>query len=187
MSAAKRLERTDAYLESGVVERVGAQNAAIQVSLGSATVEARRAKSCLVAPEVGDTVLCASDANGVFVLAVLVGAQGAATKLTVEGDLNLQSSDGRVAICGADGVDIVSAGPITTTAPELSVRAKEASVAIDELGFFGKLVHANVSKVSLVAEEVDSVLSATAKRRNRRRRSELSAVAGAVTSAAGYV
>jgi hypothetical protein len=38
-----------------------------------------------------------------------------------------------------------------------------------------------------VCADQGNVLSATAKRRNRRRRSELSAVAGAVTSAAGYV
>jgi len=165
MSAAKKLVRREAYLESGRVERIGEM---IEVSLGTGTCEARRAKSCLVAPEVGDSVLCALEPDGAaFVVAVLAGLEGAPTKLAVDGDLNLQARGGRVSLCASEGVDIVSGGAVAMTSSELHVRAKKGSMAIEELGFFGRLVQAEVAKVSLVAQEVDSVLTRLTQRAKR--------------------
>jgi len=165
MSAAKKIVRREAYLESGKVERIGEM---IEVSLGTGTCEARRAKSCLVAPEVGDSVLCALEPDGeAFVVAVLAGREGAPTKLAVDGDLALQARGGRVSLCSSEGVDIVSGGAVAMTSTELHVRAKKGTMAIEELGFFGRLVQAEVAKVSLVAQEVDSVLTRLTQRAKR--------------------
>jgi hypothetical protein len=165
MSAAKKIVRREAYLESGKVERIGEM---IEVSLGTGICEARRAKSCLVAPEVGDSVLCALEPDGeAFVVAVLAGREGASTKLAVDGDLALQARGGRVSLCSSEGVDIVSGGAVAMTSTELHVRAKKGTMAIEELGFFGRLVQAEVAKVSLVAQEVDSVLTRLTQRAKR--------------------
>jgi hypothetical protein len=165
MSAAKKIVRREAYLESGKVERIGEM---IEVSLGTGTCEARRAKSCLVAPEVGDSVLCALEPDGeAFVVAVLAGREGAPTKLAVDGDLALLALGGRVSLCSPAGVDIVSGGAVSMTSAELHVRAKKGTMAIEELGFFGRLVQAEVAKVSLVAQEVDSVLTRLTQRAKR--------------------
>jgi hypothetical protein len=165
MSAAKKIVRREAYLESGKVERIGET---IAVSLGTGTCEARRAKSCLVAPEVGDSVLCALESDGeAFIVAVLAGREGAPTKLAVDGDLALQARGGRVSLCSSEGVDIVSGGAVAMTSTELHVRAKKGTMAIEELGFFGRLVQAEVAKVSLVAQEVDSVLTRLTQRAKR--------------------
>ena len=165
MSAAKKIVRREAYLEAGTVERAGEM---IEVSLGTGACEARRAKSCLVAPEVGDSVLCALKPDGeAFVVAVLAGREGAPTKLAVDGDLALQARGGRVSLCSSEGVDIVSGGAVAMTSAELHVRAKEGTMAIEELGFFGRLVQAEVAKVSLVAQEVDSVLTRLTQRAKR--------------------
>ena len=165
MSAAKKIVRREAYLEAGRVERIGEM---IAVSLGTGTCEARRAKSCLVAPEVGDSVLCALEPDGAaFVVAVLAGREGAPTKLAVDGDLALQARGGRVSLCSSEGVDIVSGGAVAMTSTELHVRAKKGTMAIEELGFFGRLVQAEVAKVSLVAQEVDSVLTRLTQRAKR--------------------
>jgi hypothetical protein len=165
MSAAKKIVRREAYLESGKVERIGET---IEVSLGTGTCEARRAKSCLVAPEVGDSVLCALEPDGeAFVVAVLAGREGAPTKLAVDGDLALQARGGRVSLCSSEGVDIVSGGAVAMTSTELHVRAKKGTMAIEELGFFGRLVQAEVAKVSLVAQEFDSVLTRLTQRAKR--------------------
>lgn len=164
MSAAKKIAHREAYLEAGRVERIGET---IEVSLGTGTCKARRAKSCLVAPEVGDSVLCALESEGAFVVAVLAGREGAPTKLAVDGDLTLQARGGRVSLCSSEGVDIVSGGAVAMASTELHVRAKKGSMAIEELGFFGRLVQAEVAKVSLVAQEVDSVLTRLTQRAKR--------------------
>lgn len=165
MTAAKKLTSPEAYLESGRVERVG--EAVVEVRLWSGSLEARRAKSCLVAPEVGDKVLCAVDAEGAFILAVLEGREGARTLLAVSGDLELQARGGRASVSASEGVDIVSAGAVAVTSSELHLRARKGSVAIDELGFFGRLVRAEVTRVALVAQEVDSVLTRLTQRAKR--------------------
>jgi hypothetical protein len=164
MTAAKKLTSPETYLESGQVERVGAT---IGVRLWSGLLEARRAKSCLVAPEVGDRVLCAATPEGEFILAVLEGREDAKTVLAVPGDLELQAHSGRVGISASAGVDIVSAGPVAMTSSELHLRAGKGSVAVDELGFFGRLVRAEVTKVALVAQEVDSALTRLTQRAKR--------------------
>lgn len=163
-AAAKSVTHAAAYLEAGCVERISAT--AIEVRLGSNVFDARRAKSCLVAPEVGDKVLCTVEPEAIFVLAVLDGA-GTGTKVTADGNLELHARGGRVSVSASNGVDIVSGGDVAMTSADFHVHAKRGSVAIDELGFFGRLVKAEVAKVALIAQEVDSVLTRLSQRAKR--------------------
>jgi hypothetical protein len=169
MGAAKKLARSEAYLESGVVERISAdaRGGPFQVRLVTGTFGALRAKSCLVAPEVGDKVLCAVDGDGVYMVAVLAGHQGAATKIAADGDLTLEARGGRVALCGHVGVDVASGGAVGISGAEVHVRARKGTVAVEELGFFGRLVQAEVAKVAVLAEQVDSVVSRLSLRAKR--------------------
>lgn len=165
MTAAKKLANVAAYLESGRVERVVAET--IEVRLAMGTCRARRAKSCLVTPEVGDTVLCSVDTHGAFVLAVLEGREGAPTRVAADGDLQIRSRTGRLSVDSPVGVDIVSAGDVSVCAAELSARAPKGSIAIDQLGFFGKLVQAQVTKVAIAAQEIDTIATRLSQRAKR--------------------
>ncbi|MBW2456842.1 MAG: DUF3540 domain-containing protein [Deltaproteobacteria bacterium] len=164
MSVAKKLAPKEACLETGLIERT---TGTLQVVLASGSYEARRAKSCLVAPELGDRVLCAIEQDAVFVLAVLEGREGAATRLTAEGDLRLQAPAGRVSVCSGKGVDIIAAEDVAVTTHTVNVRAKHGSVAVDELGYLGKLVRVQVGKVALFAEEIDSRMTRLTQRAKR--------------------
>jgi ethanolamine utilization microcompartment shell protein EutS len=155
MTAAKKLARRETYIETGTVERAGEP---LGVLLPSGLYEARRAKSCLCAPEVGDTVLCAVTEPHTFVLAVLEGREGAATRVVADGDLELSARHGRVTVAGREGVDVVTPGEVAMTAGELHLRAQRGSAAIDELGFFGRVLQAEVRKIATVAHEIDSVV-----------------------------
>jgi hypothetical protein len=164
MTAAKKLVRMEPRLESGEVSRVVG---ALEVRLPSGVHAARRAKSCLVAPDVGDRVLCAVDEDATYVVAVLEGREGAATKLVADGDLQVQARGGRVGLCGSEGVDIVTLGDVSVTAAEANLQAKKGSVAIEELGFVARLLRADVSKVAVLAREVDSVVTRLSLRAKR--------------------
>ncbi|MFO0593202.1 MAG: DUF3540 domain-containing protein [Polyangiaceae bacterium] len=169
MSAAKKLLGVEAYLETGTVTRAGAAHGRgedLEVTLATGTFPATIAKSCLVHPDVGDKVLCAVDSDGVYVVAVLTGRAGATTKIAVQGDLQM-SATGRASVRGADGVELASAGPVAITGPEVHVRAQTGTVAVEDLGFFGKLVQAEVTKVALVAREVDSIVTRLSQRAKR--------------------
>lgn len=169
MSAAKKLLKIEAYLETGTIARSPAprgQGSDVEVRLSTGTFGAALAKSCLAVPEAGDKVLCAVDSDAVHVVAVLSGRAGAPTTLATNGDLRF-TSKGRVSILGAEGVDIAGAGPVAIAAPEIHVRAQKGAVAVEELGFFGRLVQAEVGKVALLAREVDSVVTRLSQRAKR--------------------
>jgi len=89
------------------------------------------------------------------------------TRLATDGDLRIESSNGRVAVSSPEGVDLVSGGAVALTSAEVHVRAGKGSVAVEQLGFFGKLVQAQVTKVALAAEEVDSTLTRLSQRAKR--------------------
>jgi hypothetical protein len=168
MSALKKLASSETSLESGTVAPLGGPGeTGLRVRLTTGTFAALRAKSCLVAPEPGDKVLCAIDGEGVYVIAVLAGREGAATTIAAEGDLQLQARGGRVAVCGSAGVDIAAAGPVSVTGPEIHVQARKGSVAVEELGYLGRLVQAEVAKVAVFAQEIDSTVTRLSQRAKR--------------------
>jgi hypothetical protein len=165
MTAVKKLVPQETHLETGTVERV--LSGTIEVRSPAGTRQARRARSCLVVPEAGDKVLCAFDAEGGFVLAVLDGREGAPTRLAADGDLHLQSHGGRISVTSPKGIDMVTGGDVAMTSAELYVQAGKGSVAIEELGFFGRLVQAEVAKVALAAQEIDTVVTRLTQRAKR--------------------
>ena len=131
----------------------------LTVVLPAGRFRARRAKSCLVAPDAGDRVLCGLDDDSVYVLAVLDGQPGAPTRLEAAGDVRLQAPSGRLGLSASKGVDVVGAGDVAISGGELSLRARRGSIALEELGFVGRVLNARVSKVSLVAEQLDTRLT----------------------------
>jgi len=139
-------------LETGVVRGTAA---GILVDLGRGPVVAKRAKSCLVAPDAGDRVLCAEDGAEVFVLAVLEGEAGANTRLVAEGDLQVQAT-GSLGLRAGDGVEIAAAKEIGLFAGKLHLRAQAAVAAIEELGLVGRSAEAHLQKVVVVAERMET-------------------------------
>ncbi|MEZ4306952.1 MAG: DUF3540 domain-containing protein [Polyangiaceae bacterium] len=137
--------------------------------LKGGSFDARRAKSCLVAPGPGDKVLCVVDGEGATVIAVLAGDEGEASTTTIsaDGDLAIQARGGRVSVCGASGVELTSGESVGIAGKEVHVRAKTGTVAVEELGFFGRLVQAEVAKVAVLAEQMDSVVTRISQRAKR--------------------
>lgn len=151
------------HFASGRVEGTGG---VLRIRTSESAFEARRAKSCLVEPELGDRVLCAIDGRSAYVLAVLDGADGS-TRIATDGDLELVAKGGRATLCAADGVDLASPRAISVTAGELRMRAAAATVAFDELGYLGKLVRAEIAKVTTFAQELELVATRVAQRAKR--------------------
>jgi hypothetical protein len=150
----------DIRLTSGALER--REGAALLVRVGGALVEARRAKGCLVEPEVGDTVLVARSDEAAFVLSVLVGAS--ASVVAVEGDLTLRSRSGRVAVVGDESVSVTSGGEVAVNAPSLVARTMAASLFADSLSYLGRRVEAQVDRVKVVGQALETVIDRVSSR-----------------------
>ncbi|WP_438031617.1 DUF3540 domain-containing protein [Sorangium sp. So ce204] len=139
-------------LETGVVRGTAS---GLVVELGGGPVAARRAKSCLVAPDAGDRVLCAVDGEQVFVLAVLEGEAGATTRIVAEGDMKVQAT-GRLGLGAGDQIEIAAAREVGLFAGKLQVRAQAAAAAIEEIGLVGRSLEAHFQKAVVVAERMEA-------------------------------
>jgi hypothetical protein len=118
--ATRRIGPTD-FQDPGTVVR--ADGATLVVCTARGEFRARRAVSCLVAPEAGDLVLLATAGEaGCFVLAVLErGARSTPTRLVVEGDVDVVAAGGRLALAARDDVSIAAGGAVTVAATRLEV------------------------------------------------------------------
>jgi len=114
--------------------------AELTVRLDGGPRPARRAKSCLVSVTPGDRVLCSVSADAVYVLAVLESADAGPTRVVADGGLELQAE-----------------GEIALRSASLVMRARAASIAIDELKVLGRAVEASFTeKATLFAERVET-------------------------------
>lgn len=129
----------------GVVREVGGR---LTLELEGQLALAVRAKSCLVAPSVGDSVLCARHAERVFVLSVLESEPAARdTHLDVEGGLRVTAS--RALELAAPVVELAAV-------ERLRARAKSLYAAAEELGLVGGAVEVQVKKLALAADHVET-------------------------------
>jgi hypothetical protein len=123
----------------------------IRVNIDGIDRPAERAKSCLVAPDVGDYVLCAIDGERAYVLAILAGAKD--TRVVTEGKLELRADE---LALGGERVEVES-GELGLVAESLRMRAKIATAALEELRLVGRSIEATIAdKAALFAERVES-------------------------------
>ncbi len=142
----------------GVVE--GREDATFLVRAGAELVRARRAKGCLVEPEAGDTVLVArSERHGAFVLSVLASeTESGPSVVTVDGDLTLRARSGKVSIVSGEGVSVTSGGEVAVNAPSLVARTMTASLFADTLSYVGRTVEAQVDRVKVLGQVLETVI-----------------------------
>ena len=114
---------------------------------GSLTVESegrgwhcRRAVSCVISPQVGDTVLIASVENQIWLLAVLERLNPQQAELHVPGDLHIRSS-----------------GELSLSGEALRVSAEQGDCHINDLKYSGDKVAAWVSVARIVGKRAESV------------------------------
>lgn len=150
-------KRLDVVQETGTVTHVDGRVLTVVTTLGQ--YEALRAASCLLAPEVGDDVLVVATETGrVYVLAVLERANSSASELSVEGDLAIRATTGRVSVAAQEGIDLLSAKKVQIVGGELGVHASKADVVIETLSYLGHSVMAELSKVKLFGQTLDTVV-----------------------------
>jgi hypothetical protein len=115
--------------QTGVVRAV--LDSGISVSLDGRPTLARRAASCLLAPEPGDFVLVASVDGRPFVLAVLE-RQSPDRELAVEGDLRIRSR-GCLRLDAEEEVGIRSRGALRVAGETLSLVARRGSWVAEQV------------------------------------------------------
>ncbi len=166
-NVARKLNRDQVSLDEGTV--IEAEGASLRVRVGEFEVEARRAKSCLVAPSVGDEVLVAFGRDSrCFVLALLEESEPQGkTTLEVEGDLDIRVPGGKASVSAAKGIGLTSGDELSLAARALSVTALEGTVFVQKLAYLGSRLKAEVEGMKVVGSVCDSIFERVSQRVQR--------------------
>ena len=149
MSHAEKLNPHDASMFAGHVVRI--EGAVVVVRIDRGECRTRRAPSCLLAPESGDRVLCATTGEGsTYVLAVLERDEDAPQRWVSDGAVVVESRTGRVDVVGAEGVGIATGG-------EVSVVGKRGRFALGKLAVLGEEALVEVLRTKVVARAIETV------------------------------
>jgi len=155
---ASKIENTQPILEYGHISEVNGRHFTVLTSYGEIVTE--RAVSCLVQPEMGDTVLLSLDMPGNnFILSVLrrdAGKRGE-TSILFDGEVNLHVNDGNLSLTSDKGITVGSREDVTCVGRKLSVHADEGEVTIKNCSFLGTFLHVQVERFKHVADIADSI------------------------------
>jgi len=120
---------------------------------------ARRAASCLLAPEPGDTVLISGpDPARVYLIAVISQADPARGAVELEGEMLLRSRRAGVTVQAADGVRIEGRRSVSVETEALSLRAARAESTVGSLQYVAEEVQGLVGTTRLVGRAYEAVL-----------------------------
>lgn len=123
------------------------------------TLRCRRAASCLLLPGPGDTVMVAGPHDeALYLIAVVAQADSSLATLAVDGDLQLQSRHGGVAIQGAGAIDLQSDTAIASRSPQWTLAAERAQCTVSELDYQGAEVRFSVLVSRFVGRACEVVL-----------------------------
>jgi F0F1-type ATP synthase epsilon subunit len=129
---------------------------------------AKRAVSCLLEPEVGDTVaLLTTQAGACYVTAVLEREAEVTNRIVVEGDLEVQLSTGKLTFAAQEGVNLLAAKEVSISAGALRVNAREGNLILERIALLGGFATAELEKIKVVAGSLDQVLDRFSQRVKR--------------------
>lgn len=161
---ATKLEEDSIFQAMGPIVRIEGEVLAIRTDRGE--IRARRAVSCLVAPELHDFVLVAVQLKEAYVLAVLE-RESPNTTLVSDGDLNLQTKNGKVRVTASEGVDVVTPKQLTMVSQELAMHAQTAKLMLQDVVALGSRVVAELVETRLKGSVMDKVFDRVSERVKR--------------------
>jgi hypothetical protein len=156
---------TQPELEYGLV--VAATSEDFSVAIDGAAYQAKKAVSCLVLPEPGDTVMLAFDASPhCYILSVLERPGGAlaAKTLAFDGQVNLRIRQGGLNIATDQTLSLTSEQKIALASDELELDARNGSARITTFSFLGRMFQSQVETVKQIADTLDTIIRRSVQR-----------------------
>jgi hypothetical protein len=161
MTTATAARRYPAYDPVHLLGRVIARDddGSYRVDCDGRPWRARRAASCLLAPQEGDEVLISGpDASRVYLIAVVEQADPAHARLELAGDVALVSTDGSVALESPREVLLRGDAAVRVETDKLSLRAGDARLVADRIRYVAKELQATVGATRLIGKSYEAML-----------------------------
>lgn len=118
----------------------------------------RRAASCLLKPEPGDTVLLSGpDRCRVYLIAVIEQADASASRIDAPGDMTLGGTAGTVSIESAGNLHLRSGGALEMKGAQWNLQADSGHCRVDEMRFTAQTVDATAGRLRVVGKVFEAV------------------------------
>ncbi|MBD9668764.1 hypothetical protein J2W37_001650 [Variovorax paradoxus] len=118
----------------------------------------RRAASCLLKPEAGDTVLLSGpDPHRVYLIAVIEQADASASRIDAPGDLTLGGGLGTVSIQSTGNVRLQSGATLEMASAKWALQASQGHCRVNEMHFTAQAADATVGRLRMVGRVFETV------------------------------
>jgi len=118
----------------------------------------RRAASCLLRPEQGDTVLLSGpDRFRVYLIAVIEQADLGTSRIEAPGNVTLGSPTGTISIESAGNLSLRSGATLEMKSTQWAMQADEGNCRVDQLHVTAQSVDATVGRTRLVGKVLETV------------------------------
>jgi hypothetical protein len=149
---------------SGVVNALGIVTAVLPGGIHSVESEGRtlrcmRAASCLLRPEIGDTVLVTGpDERRLYLTAVAEQADAGTARIDVQGDLTLASERGAVSVQSPTQLNLRGQGELNLGTSQLRIDAQAADCQVGHTTYQGEEVRATVLNIRVVGRVYEAIV-----------------------------
>jgi|GEM_PF-567560 len=156
---------TETLAPSMEIGRVVAVDAALcLVEAGEERLRAEQAVACLVAPEPGDVVLLCREREvqegaepRAWVLSILSRPTSSTRSIVFPGPAHIHVAQGDFKLTAEHALQLASGDALGLATDHLDVHARAGTVQIEELSWVGRLCKAQIERVKLIAQSVDTI------------------------------
>ena len=117
-----------------------------------------RAASCLLTPQVGDTVLISGPVpSQTYLIAVIKQAHPAASRLEVQGDLVIAAAQGGISLEAGNNLNMQGGNSASLSAPELEISSEQARCTVADMEYLGTRARMTVGSLQLMGRVCEVV------------------------------
>lgn len=151
-------------IERGVVNALGVVTSMLPGGIYSVDSDGRilrcqRAASCLLRPELGDTVLVTGpDEQRLYLTAVAEQADARHARVDVEGDLTLASERGAINVQSPTQLTLQGERGLSLGTAALDIDAKTADCRVGRLAYRGEEAHATVLNIRVIGIVYEAIV-----------------------------
>lgn len=159
-----RAEGTARPIAGGLINALGVVTGALPggvytVISDDMELRCQRAASCLLRPEIGDTVLvCGPDAQRLYLTAVAEQADARESRIDVSGDLTLASTHGSVAVESETALHLRGKQSLDIGTSQFKVDASAADCRVGRLTYQGDEMEATVLNIRVIGRLYEAVM-----------------------------
>lgn len=151
---ARQEQNEEVFQEIGIVTKADKNH--FSISVDDASYSAKKATSCLHAPEPGDKVLLLLGKEECYILAILEKKESS-SKLVFDGDTEFISKNGRIRMASQQGLEFLTTGTLNFTTPSLQLAAEEGTVNINKLTVLGSYLLSKLAQIKIIGGSLDAL------------------------------